>query len=115
MRKCKCGWCRACYARYKMAQVTEPSRIRETHRGIARRERPKGRKARLDELLQARKNFFYYLDRVEENKGRAMEYQQKYGSRHRPWFLSDWDKEQLAHYRNRYLALLESCQKDKII
>lgn len=103
MQKCKCGWCRACHARYKLAQATEP--IREMYRAASKKYRPKGRKVRLDEFFQARKDFFYYLDSVEDDKAHPA------SSR----FFLDWDKQSLIHYRNRYLTLLAACQKDKII
>ena len=51
---------------------------RPLHRGVFKGERPKGRKARLDELLQVKKKFFKDLDWLEEAKGRHAKFAKQY-------------------------------------
>jgi len=84
--------------RRKLEQTID--RTRPIRRGVFKGERPKGRKARLDELLQARKEFFYYLDKVEDDKRR----------RTRSCFTR-WHREALEQYRTRYVSLMERFQK----
>jgi hypothetical protein len=88
--------------RRKLEQARDPRR--PLRRGVFKGERPKGRKARLDELLQAHKKFFYYLDRVEDDKGQ----------REQSCF-SLWHKEWLEHYRRQYLELLAKCERDGLV
>jgi hypothetical protein len=88
--------------RRKLEQATDPRR--PLRRGVFKGERPKGRKARLDELLQAQKQFFYYLDSVENDKGRS----------ERSCFAA-WHKERLDQARKRYLEILAGCERDGLI
>ena len=84
--------------RRKLEQATDPAR--PLRRGVFSGERPKGRKAKLDELLQARKEFFYYLDKVEDDKRRRTQS-----------CFSRWHKEALEQSRTRYISRMERSQK----
>ena len=88
--------------RRKLEQTADPRR--PLRRGFFKGARPKGRKARLDELLQAQKQFFRFLDRVEDDKGRQDRS-----------FFCRWDKEMLERWRKRYLEVLASCERDGIV
>jgi len=96
----------------KYEQSVDPRR--PLRRGIFKGERPKGRKARLDELLEARKRFFYYLDRVEDGKGESAELAKKNIRRVRSCF-DRWHEERLEQYRRQYLELLAACERDGLI
>jgi hypothetical protein len=103
--------------RRKLEQATDPRR--PLRRGFFKGERPKGRKARLDELLQARKEFLRDLECYEEAKGAQAEFTKKYGARSRllpfsPWPGVEWAKEWFEHSKKRYLTLLAQCERDGI-
>src|SRR6266571_3887200 len=91
--------------RRKLEQATDP--VRPLHRGFFKGARPKGRKARLDELVHARKEFFYYLDHVEDDKGRWVER----GGRRVESLFAGWHKEWLERSRTRFLKLLAECER----
>ena len=104
--------------RRKLEQARDPRR--PLRRGVFKGERPKGRKARLDELLQVRKEFFKDLDWLEEAKGRHAKFAKKYGARARslpfsPWPDLKWCRESLERSRKRYLELLSGCERDGLI
>ena len=104
--------------RRKLEQSRDPRR--PLRRGVFKGERPKGRKARLDELLQAKKEFFKDLDWLEEAKGRHAKHAKKYGVRARilpfsPWPDLRWCRESLARSRKRYLEFLSGCERDGLI
>jgi hypothetical protein len=104
--------------RRKVEQSRDPRR--PLCRGIFKGVRPKGRKARLDELLQAKKEFFKDLDWLEEAKGRHAKFAKRYGVRvrslpFRPWPDLRWCRESLERSRGRYLELLAGCERDGLI
>ena len=104
--------------RRKQEQAIDPAR--PLRRGFFKGERPKGRKARLDELIQAQKEFFKDLDWLEETKGRHAEFAKKYGARvpslpFWPWPDLSWCRESLARSRKRYLEVLAKCERDGVV
>ena len=104
--------------RHKREQATDI--LRPLHRGIFKGERPKGRKARLDELLQARKEFFRDLEWHENAKGKHAEFAKKYGARarslpFRPWPDLKWSLKCLERSRKRYLEFLAQCERDGLV
>ena len=112
-RPCKCNDCKACRARGKMERMTGAERVR--HRGFFKGKRPKGRKARLDELEQARKEFFWCLDWYETAKGRHAEHAKKPDPRCSPWPDLEWAKRWLDRARKHYLGVLAACERDQLV
>ena len=100
--------------RRKLEQATDPRR--PLRRGVLKGERPKGRKARLDELLQARKKFFFYLDYLEDAKGKASTMARRSSRRNLSgeWLIR-WHKEWLERARKRYIEALDGCERDGLI
>jgi hypothetical protein len=104
--------------RRKIEQATDPSR--PLRRGHFKGPRPKGLKAKLDELSQAQKVFFKDLDWYEEAKARHAEFAKRYGARARflsfsPWPDLDMCQEGLQRSRKHYLKLLVKCEQDGLI
>jgi len=103
--------------RRKLEQAIDPAR--PLRRGFFNGKRPKGRKARLDELFQARKDFFRNLDWYEYGKGRHAEFAKEYragkGLPFSPWPDLEWCRESFNRSRKRYLVLLAQCERDGIV
>lgn len=67
---CKCKWCGECAATRKSVLAAEPQECRSA-RGINHKDYPKGKKARIDLLKQAEKDFYVVMERREDAKVRA--------------------------------------------
>lgn len=110
-----CEDCREQGIKRKIAQFEEP---RESPRGTRKRsEKTKGRKARLDELKAAEKDFWLALEWDEEAKGSAANCKIP-GHKGKGWVChhgfglhSNWLKDRTKKLDKIYLA----CQRDGII
>lgn len=108
-----CQDCREQGIARKINQFEEP---RECIRGTRKRsEKTKGRKARLDELKSAEKNFWQAFEWHEDGKGRAAACKTP-AHKGNGWvclhgFSDDWFKSR----RKQYEKIFEACRKDGII
>jgi hypothetical protein len=104
--------------RRKLEQARDPER--PLRRGVLKGRRPKGRKARMDELQQAKKEFFKDFEWYEEAKARHAEFAKQYGARTRYLRFSPWPdlnmcREDLEQSRKHYFELLAGCERDGLI